>query len=359
MTKVTVATGSSSYDAQVGASILGQFAGLLPDKLRAVRCAIITDANLARTWAPRICAALEQCKPLTIEVSAGEGSKSLGQAETICETMARAGMDRSSFVIAVGGGVIGDLAGFVAAIYHRGIPWVNVPTTLLAMVDSAIGGKTAVNLHAGKNLVGAIHQPSLVIADLDTLETLPPREFKQGFAEIIKHGIIRDAAMLDELQQAESSVRFPQGNLEKLIARNLTIKAAIVAADEHETTGTRAVLNFGHTVGHGIERAAGYGTFLHGEAISLGVVAACRLSEKRAGFSTRETEKVVRLLQSFGLPTSLPVTVSREKVMRAVASDKKFERGNVRFVVTPRLGEAYVSSDVTIDDIAEAVEALV
>ena len=192
--------------------------------------------------------------------------------------MATAGLDRSSFVVALGGGVVGDLAGFVAAIYHRGIPYVQVPTTLLAQVDSSIGGKTAVNTAAGKNLIGALHHPVLVIADVDLLRTLPEREFNQGFAEIIKHGIIRDAALLDTLESFER-----KRDLESLVRRNVEIKAEFVAADERDENGKRALLNFGHTVGHAIERAGDYRELLHGEAISLGIVAACDISVRKMG----------------------------------------------------------------------------
>lgn len=352
MTTVTVAGGGASYPVRIGCDFLADSAEQLPASLAGKRCVILADASLANSWTPKLLGALEARGGFVVAVPSGEASKSFEHAERICEAMADAGLDRSSFVVALGGGVVGDLAGFVAAIYHRGIPWVNVPTTLLAMVDSAIGGKTAVNLAAGKNLVGAIHQPSLVLADIRTLDTLPPREFKQGFAEIIKHGIIRDAPMLDALRL------FDRTQLEALITRNLEIKAAIVAEDERETTGTRALLNFGHTIGHAIERVAGYGTLLHGEAISLGIVAACRLSEKCAGFSAGETEQVVQLLEFFDLPVRLPPEIDRTKVCAAVGVDKKFEQGRVRFVVTPELGRAHLSSEVTRDDIATAVATL-
>jgi 3-dehydroquinate synthase len=289
---------------------------------------------------------------IMIVVPAGEQSKSLEQVGAICEQMARAGLDRSSFVIGVGGGVIGDLSGFVAAVFHRGIPHVQVPTTLLAMVDSSIGGKTGVNTAVGKNLIGAIHHPSLVIADVETLKALPKREFNQGFAEIIKHGIIRDAEMLDDLRD------FDLAKIEELIARNIRIKAAVVAADERELSGERALLNFGHTVGHAIERAAGYGELLHGEAISLGIIAACHISIRRAGLAESARDKVVALLKSFELPTELPPQISREKILEAIAFDKKFASGSVRFVVTPQLGQAYLSSEVTREDIREAVDQL-
>ena len=214
-------------------------------------CAIVSDDNVAALFAQALVQSLTSAgfKPTLITIPPGEKSKTLGQAEAICNRMSEAGLDRSSFLVALGGGVVGDLTGFVAAIYHRGIPYVQVPTTLLAQVDSSIGGKTAVNTAAGKNMIGAWHHPALVIADVDTLGALPPREWKQGFAEIIKHAIIRDAEMFEMLQH------FDRKDLAALVRRNIEIKARIVAADERETKGERALLNFGHTVGHAIERA--------------------------------------------------------------------------------------------------------
>jgi 3-dehydroquinate synthase len=266
--------------------------------------------------------------------------------------MIDAGFDRSSFVVALGGGMVGDLAGFVAAIYHRGIPCIQVPTTLLAQVDSSIGGKTAVNTGAGKNLIGAWHQPAGVISDIDALVTLPAREFRQGFAEIIKHAVIRDAEMFERLQHFQSA------DLTALICRNVEIKGAIVAADEYETTGERALLNFGHTIGHAIERAGKYGDFLHGEAVSLGMVAACEISVRKAGLSEREREQVVRTLERFELPTRMPSDFQRDGILRAVHLDKKFTRGEVRFVVVPKIGSARVATDVTIADIESAIAML-
>jgi len=291
-------------------------------------------------------------RPVLITVPSGEQSKTMNQAEAICGRMIEAGLDRSSFVVALGGGMVGDLAGFVAAIYHRGIPCVHAPTTLLAQVDSSIGGKTAVNTAAGKNLIGAWHPPAFVISDVDTLATLPPREFKQGFAEIIKHAVIRDAEMFQMLQ------RFDRADLPALISRNIEIKAAIVAADERETTGERALLNFGHTIGHAIERAGEYRDFLHGEAVSLGMVAACEISVRKAGLLETEREKIVRTLAAFDLPTQLPADFPREKITEAIRFDKKFAAGEVRFVVVPAIGSARLVADVTMADIEAAVAKL-
>jgi len=229
---------------------------------------------------------------------------------------------------------------------------VQIPTTLLAMVDSSIGGKTGVNTGAGKNLIGAVHHPSLVIDDVDVLKTLPQREFNQGFAEIIKHAIIADAEMFDALKYVDLE------NLAPLIRRNIEIKSQIVTKDERDRTGERALLNFGHTVGHAIERAGDYRKFLHGEAISLGTVAACEVSIRKAGLPQDQRNVIVDLLQKVKLPSQLPPNFPREKIFEALPFDKKFESGEVRFVVTPWIGSAHLSSDVTMEDMREAIDEL-
>ena len=269
--------------------------------------------------------------------------------------MVAAGLDRQAVVVGLGGGVIGDLSGFVAAIFCRGIPHVQIPTTLLAMVDSSIGGKTGVNTSAGKNLIGAFHHPALVIDDVDVLKTLPQREFNQGFAEIVKHAIIADAEMFSALENERASDALA---LQSLIGRNIEIKAGFVAKDEFDRTGERALLNFGHTIGHAIERAGDYQTFLHGEAISLGMVAASRISVKKAGLPQDQRDAIVDLLRQFDLPTELPVNFPRKKIFEAIEFDKKFEGREIRFVLTPKIGSAFLSRDVTESDIREAVARL-
>lgn len=294
---------------------------------------------------------------MLITIPSGEQSKTLEQAGAVCEEMLRAGLDRQSFVIGLGGGVVGDLSGFVAAIFQRGIPHVQIPTTLLAMVDSSIGGKTGVNARAGKNLIGAVHQPTFVIDDVDILKTLPPRELSQGFAEIIKHAIIADAEMFSMLQKwTASDALAPQ--FASLVRRNVEIKARIIANDEHERKGARVLLNFGHTVGHGIERANDYREISHGDAVSIGMVAACDVSMKKAGLAREQRDAIVDLLHKFNLPTKLPANFRREKIIDALKFDKKFEHGQIRFLVTPRIGSVNLSRDVTMDDIRAAVEAL-
>ena len=354
MNAVSVHAGDATYQAIVAAGLLSQIGGTVREVLAGPRCAVVADANTARLFAEPVLESLRAAdfQPALIKVPSGEASKTLTQCGRVCDEMTAAGLDRSSFVVALGGGMIGDLAGFAAAIYHRGIAHVQVPTTLLAQVDSSIGGKTAVNTRAGKNLLGSFHQPSLLVADVDTLGTLPLRELNQGFAEIIKHAIIRDPSLFNILDD------FHPERFAELVHRNVEIKATIVARDVHDLSGERAILNFGHTVGHAIERATGYKRFLHGEAVSLGIVAACDISVRKAGLPARERDKVVHALGSFDLPTQLPHDVDRAAVFNAVTSDKKFERGQVRFVVADVLGSARLSTDVTMDDISAAIAAL-
>jgi 3-dehydroquinate synthase len=354
MTPIRIHAGNQSYEAVVGSQLLEKAGALLSPILQRSACVIVSDENVSALFAQRVLDSLTSvgCRPALITVPPGEKSKTLGQVEAICHRMSEAGLDRSSFLVALGGGVVGDLAGFVAAIYHRGIPCVQMPTTLLAQVDSSIGGKTAVNTAAGKNLIGALHHPALVIADVDALATLPTREWKQGFAEIIKHAIIRDAEMFAMLQQ------FDRKDLAALVRRNVGIKAAIVAEDERETKGVRALLNFGHTVGHAIERAGGFLELPHGEAVSLGIVAACEISVRKAGLAESERDRILSTLQLFGLPTRLPADFPRRKILAAIRFDKKFERQQVRFVVTPAIGSARLATDVAMEDIEAAVDRL-
>ena len=354
MTPILIQAGHQSYEALVGSGLLERTGGFISQKFSGPDCALVSDENVAARFAEVVVRSLKSAgfKPILVTIPPGEKSKTLGKAEAICYRMSEAGLDRSSFLVALGGGVLGDLAGFVAAIYHRGIPYVQMPTTLLAQVDSSIGGKTAVNIALGKNLVGAWHQPALVIADTDTLETLPARQRRQGFAEIVKHAVIRDGEMFEMLQHFEGE------DLTALVRRNIAIKAAIVTADERETKGERALLNFGHTVGHAIERAGDLLDVLHGEAISLGIVAACEISVRKAGLAERERDRILSTLRAFDLPTRLPANFPREKILNAIRFDKKFEHQEVRFVVTPAIGSARVATDVTMDDIAAAIHDL-
>ena len=358
MPSVHVDLAERAYDVIVEPGLLGRAGDALKNAgLSGVRAAIISDDTVARFHAGTLMESLEAhgFHPTLHTVAAGEASKSMTQAETLCREMIRAGHDRKSLVVALGGGVVGDLAGFVAAIFYRGIPFVQVPTTIVAQVDSSVGGKTGVNVGEGKNLLGAFHQPRLVLVDPETLRTLPDREFREGFAEAIKHAAIRDAAMLDDLAAFDPNGRDVPP---ELITRNIAIKARVVEADEHETRDIRALLNFGHTIGHGIEASVPYGEMLHGEAISLGIRAALFLSERHAGLSAENSAKVIKLLEKYHLPLVLPARITTDTVMEKLARDKKFSAGAIRFVVLDALGSAKMINTVTAEDLREAINGL-
>jgi 3-dehydroquinate synthase len=356
VTSTEIRAGSHAYQVLIGPDLLKAAGDLIKERSNAGSCVIISDVNVGPRFGPILEQSLRSAgfEPTMIAVAAGESSKTLEQAGKICDRMFAAGLDRQSWVIGLGGGVVGDLSGFVASIFERGIPHVQVPTTLLAMVDSSIGGKTGVNTSAGKNLIGAVHPPALVIDDVDLLKTLPRRELNQGFAEVIKHAIIADAEMFSSLHHLDVE----KVDLAPLIRRNVELKARIISNDERDRSGERALLNFGHTIGHGIERAAGYHGLTHGEAISIGMVGACEISMKKAGLAKRERDAIVDLLQKFELPTRLPKEFPREKIFDALKFDKKFEHGAIRFVVTPKIGSANLSRDVTMEDIRQVVEKL-
>ncbi len=354
MRTVEVCAGQDRSEVLIGPGLLEEMGQLVRREFRGDRCAIISDENVAPLFGNKVCESLRRAgfAPELLTVAPGEDAKSIAQAGVLCEKLSVAGLDRSSFLVSLGGGVVGDLAGFVASIFLRGIPYVAAPTTLLAQVDGCIGGKTGVNSSAGKNLIGSFHHPALVVIDTGTLRSLPDRIWHEGFAEVIKHGIIRDAELFDSL------AAFDRDHPEELVERNVRIKAAIVAADERERNGTRSLLNFGHTIGHAIEYASGYGNMLHGEALSLGIVAATHVSVRRAGLSLGECEKISAALRAHHLPTALPPNFARERIFTALPRDKKFENGRVRFVVAHAIGRASVSEEVTMEDLHAAVAAL-
>jgi len=358
MAAVHIDLAERSYDVHVEAGILRSAGDFIAKAgLAGHHAAVISDETVAALHAETLLNSLAGAgfKTSLHTVPAGEASKSVVHAESLCREMIRAGHDRKSVVVALGGGVVGDLAGFMASIFYRGLPFVQIPTTIVAQVDSSVGGKTGVNVAEGKNLIGCFHQPRLVLVDPDSLRTLPDREFHEGFAEAIKHAAIRDAAMLDDLAALDPTDRNVPADL---IARNIAIKARVVEADEHETLGIRALLNFGHTIGHGIEAAVPYGRMLHGEAISLGMRAALFLSETHAGLAPEESARVLNLLGHFKLPLVLPVNISTDVVMEKLARDKKFHAGAISFVVLDAPGSARVVTSITVDDLRRAVERL-
>lgn len=338
---VKVPLGHRSYSIKVGGGLLSQLGTECAQLKLGQRCAVITDANVGRHFAKAAMKSLTASgfDPVLITVPAGEKSKRLAMVETCYDQLAAHRLERKSFIVALGGGVVGDLAGFVAATYLRGIPFVQVPTTLLAQVDSSVGGKTGVNLKSGKNLVGAFYQPQLVLCDLDALKTLPKREYLSGFGEIIKYGVIYDAILFAQLErnlpkllQREPTI------LRNVIARCCEIKADVVGQDETES-GLRAILNFGHTIGHAIENSSGYGKFLHGEAIAIGQVAAARLSENILGLPSGDVERIRKLFVGAGLPVKIKLdSARRKKLFAAMKLDKKVSGGEIKFVLAQKIG---------------------
>ncbi len=355
LTRISLTLKNDRYDVLVGSGLISQTGDRVADRFGR-QCALVSDTNVWPLYGEKVKRSLEAAgiKVVPIEVPAGEASKNMDEVARICGEMLQAGLDRKSFLVALGGGVIGDLAGFAAAIFQRGIPCVQIPTTIVSQVDSSVGGKTGVNTAEGKNLLGAFHQPQLVLADVDTLESLPAREFNEGCAEIIKHGAIRDREMLELMLVPYEA----NEDLVSLVANNVAIKAAVVEEDERETTGTRALLNFGHTIGHGIEAAGGYGHFLHGEAIALGLIAATRLSVEKCGFDEGDATGIFNCINAWDLPTRLQNDISTDSILQAMMRDKKFEDGQIRFVLLRSIGDAYVSDEVDLHDITRAIEAL-
>ncbi len=357
MHKVSVDLADRSYSVLVAEGIITQIGTHLAECGLKGKAAIISDSTVASLHAPALQSALAHAGfSSTLHVfPAGESSKSLDTTATLCRELAGAGHDRKSFIIALGGGVVGDLAGFVASLFYRGIPFVQIPTTIVSVVDSSVGGKTGVNIPEGKNLVGSFHQPKLVLIDPLTLATLPPREYHEGFAEAIKHAAIRDADMLRDLDDLDPDSRFVPSSL---IARNIAIKARIVEADEQETLGLRALLNFGHTIGHGIEASRPYGEILHGEAIALGIRAALYLSQRHAGLPAPDAQRIESLLHKFKLPLQLDAQISTDLVLEKLARDKKFDSGAIRFVLLRGAGDAYVDRTLSQQDLRSAIDHL-
>jgi 3-dehydroquinate synthase len=355
---VQVPLGSRSYNIKVGGDLLSRLGAECAQLKLGQRCAVITDSNVGKHFAATALKSLSAAgfDPILITVPAGEKSKRMAMAEKCFDQLAKHRLERKSFIVALGGGVVGDLAGFVAATYLRGIPFVQVPTSLLAQVDSSVGGKTGVNLRAGKNLVGAFYQPRLVFCDLDTFKTLPEREFISGLAEVIKYGIIYDAKLFAQLERDLPKIlKRDAKTLSQIIARCCEIKAEVVSQDETES-GLRAILNFGHTIGHAIENSSGYGKFLHGEAIAIGQVAAAKLSEKILGLPALEVGRIEKIFVRAGLPVQIKLNpASRKKLFAAMLLDKKVSAGEVKFVLAKKIGEVVWGQKVSTALIEEVL----
>jgi 3-dehydroquinate synthase len=360
MHAVSVQLGNRSYAIKIGAGLLDRLgSGCARLKLGA-RCAIITDTDVGRRFAKPAFNSLARAgfSPALIVVPAGETTKNLKMVQTCYERLAAHRLERKSFVVALGGGVVGDMAGFVAATYLRGIAFVQVPTTLLAQVDSSVGGKVGVNLKAGKNLVGAFYQPRLVLCDLDTLKTLPDRDFRTGLAEVIKYGVIYDAKLFVLLERdLPKLLRRESQSLASIIARCCEIKAEVVSRDETEG-GQRAILNFGHTVGHAIEVVSNYGGFLHGEAISIGQITAAKISNRVLNLPKRDVRRIENLFQRAGLPTQIKLnSVQRRKLFAVMRLDKKVSGGEIKFVLAKRIGKVLWGQRVPELFVREALDS--
>ncbi|MEW6745015.1 MAG: 3-dehydroquinate synthase [Planctomycetota bacterium] len=356
MTSIRIELGARSYEVRIGAGTLAQLGEALVPLLDAecARIALVSDRHVRPLFAESALKALERTgRRLSVhELPPGEEAKELGAFGRLQAELIAAGLDRSSYLIALGGGAVGDAVGFAAATFMRGIRFAQVPTTLLAMVDASVGGKTAINLPAGKNLVGAFHQPILVLADLHCLGTLPERELRAGLGEVVKYGLMADPTFFEQLELTPDPHAM---DLEAVVGRSIRIKASFVAADEREA-GTRRHLNLGHTFAHGIEAASGFSRYLHGEAVALGLIAACRLAEMLVGLDPSVTRRTRDLLAAMGLP--LRTDVDPSAVRSHMATDKKKLGAGLRFVLPRELGSVVVLDNVPEEAIKEALAAI-
>ena len=359
MAVVDVALGARSYQVHIGAGLLPRLGEIAAPLLAREQVAIVTDSNVAAHWQETVDSALRSAGkvPAWLVHEPGEAAKSWdGLARTVDFLLAQ-GVERGDHIIALGGGVIGDLAGFAASIVKRGCGFIQLPTTLLAQVDSSVGGKTAINVPAGKNLVGAFHQPALVLADLDTLTTLPPREMRAGYAEVVKYGVLGDAEFFEWCEA--NSAKVLEGNRaaqEYAVEQSVAAKARIVAEDERETTGRRALLNLGHTFGHALEAETGFSDRLHhGEGVALGMVLAARFSASTGRMSGQDAGRIAAHIAASGMPaelSALNLDCDGRKLADHMRHDKKMAAGTLPFVLLKGIGEAYLDKNVSLDEVA-------
>ena len=360
---VRVKLGGRSYDIRIGASLVDSVGATVAETTAPSRAFVVTDRNVRPLYAKRVIKSLDAAGVAhhTMAVPPGEKTKSATWLARVWDELLSHGCDRKSVVVAVGGGVVGDLAGFAAATVLRGIPFVQVPTTLLAQVDSSIGGKTGIDRPQGKNLAGAFWQPSAVVIDPSVLETLPDRELRAGLAEVVKAGVIRSEKLFELIEsRAEAILRCDADVLGEAIEIACKVKAKVVGKDERDVSGERAVLNLGHTVGHALETAAGYGRLLHGEAVALGMVAAGRVALRLDLWSVEEQERMEKLLGRLGLPLDLGgLDFDADAVMSLMKSDKKAVGGKVYFVLPSSIGDAALHPEpVDLDLVREVVDSL-
>ncbi len=347
------------YEVRVGTGLLTNLAAECGPRLRKKQVPIITDTHVHAAWGAVVGAALESADhtPIWRIVPAGEASKSWAELTACVDWLLDLEVERGDHILALGGGVIGDLTGFAAAILKRGCKFIQLPTTLLAQVDSSVGGKTAINTGAGKNLVGAFHQPSLVLADLDTLTTLPPRELAAGYAEVVKYGLIGDAEFFAWCENnAAAIISGDMAARTYAVAQSVTAKARIVAQDEHETTGQRALLNLGHTFGHALEAETGFSSrLLHGEGVALGMVLAARYSARLGLLAEADAAKIAAHIAACGLPADLPslaLNCTGQTLTNHMLHDKKMDAGTLPFLLMRGIGAAFLAKNVALDDVA-------
>lgn len=359
MTIVPVELGARSYDIQIADGLLDRAMDILAPFAARERLVVVTDESVAKRQLPRLKASADSAGTAlhTIVLPPGEGTKSWAQLEMLTDQLLQLGIERGDHVVALGGGVIGDLTGFAAAILKRGCGFVQIPTTLLAQVDSSVGGKTAINSRAGKNLIGAFHQPSLVLIDPSVLDTLPPRELRAGYAETVKYGLIDDPAFFEwcEIHGAEVLAGDRAAQIEA-IERSVSAKARIVGQDETERSGRRALLNLGHTFGHALEAETGFSdTLLHGEAVAAGIALAFRYSARKGLCSTDEADRVAAHFAAAELPHSLAsagIHADGERLVAHMMHDKKMEGGTLPFLLARGIGETFLARDTDLEDVA-------
>ena len=355
MKTLNVELGERRYPIYIGRGLLRQLE-LLKSHIHGSRVAVVTNVTVAPLYLDALMQGLSAWQPVTVSLPDGEAHKSMQVLDRIYTLLLENRCDRKTTLIALGGGVVGDMTGYAAASYQRGIPFIQIPTTLLAQVDSSVGGKTGVNHALGKNMIGAFHQPQCVIIDTDTLNTLPDKELSAGLAEVIKYGLIGDPEFFSWLEQNMDKLltRDPQA-LAYAIERSCADKAAVVAADEREA-GSRALLNLGHTFGHAIETGAGYGAWLHGEAIAAGMCMAADLSRRLGWLSAQEVQRIEKLIQRAKLPTRAPHSLSGARLRELMSVDKKVEAGQLRLILPKGLGQSVITAEVPAALLAETLE---
>jgi 3-dehydroquinate synthase len=355
MRTVTVGLGERAYPIHIGEGLLARADLFLPH-LPQRRISVVTNATVASLYLEKFSATLRSAgvEIVSVVLPDGEEHKNWQTLNSIFDALLSNRCERKSTIIALGGGVVGDLAGFAAASYQRGVPFIQVPTTLLAQVDSSVGGKTAINHPLGKNMIGAFYQPRMVLADTATLDTLPARELSAGLAEVIKYGLIMDLPFLQWLEgNIDNLSKRDPSALAYAVTRSCENKAAVVAADERES-GERALLNLGHTFGHAIEAGLGFGTWLHGEAVAAGTVLAARLSERMGLLTANDVERIARLFVRAGLPIEAP-SLGQDRYLELMGHDKKVENGRLRLVLLKSLGKAFMTSDFDLRDLREVL----